>query len=135
MGKKRTHLALLGSGAVLFTVWGGMHFASAQTSSTATVNLDLSTYFGGSLNEHFRDVVMDAQGNMLGAGATTSPDYPVTPGTFQTSITPGTPVVPGGVQIDSMVTKFDDVGNVVWSSYLGGIGYDRAYAIETDANG
>ena len=36
---------------------------------------------------------------------------------------------------DVFVTKFDSTGKLIWSTLLGGPGYDRAYAVEVDAQG
>jgi hypothetical protein len=35
---------------------------------------------------------------------------------------------------DVFVSKFDQEGNLIWSSFLGGYNYDRAYAVEVGPN-
>jgi hypothetical protein len=88
--------------------------------------LQFSTYVGGSLYEHIRDVCADANGNVYIAGGTTSKDYPTTPGAYQRE---------HAGSFDIFVTKFDRSGKVVWSTLVGGKDYDRAYAIEVDSRG
>ena len=47
-------------------------------------DLAFSTYFGGSGGEGIRDVEADDQGNVYVAGTTGSPDFPTTPGAYDT---------------------------------------------------
>jgi hypothetical protein len=92
--------------------------------------LAFSTYLGGVGEDSIRDIAVDAQGNAYLTGGTTSPNFPVTPGAYDTTYNTG-----GTYQHDVFVTKLDPNGNIVWSTYLGGPNYDRAYAVELDSQG
>ncbi len=98
-------------------------------------SLDVSTYLGGSLFEHVRDVTTDSQGNIYIAGGTESANFPVTPGAYQTIHNPGNPDSSATYRFDAFVMKFRPDGSLVWSTFLGGRNYDRAYAIEVDSQG
>jgi hypothetical protein len=89
--------------------------------------LAYSTYLGGSSGDAVAGIAVDAQGFAYVAGTTTSGDFPTTPGSFQ-------PVSPGNY--NAYVAKLDPTGSaLVWSTYLGGSGYDGAAGIAVDAAG
>jgi Beta-propeller repeat len=69
---------------------------------------------------------VDAAGNAYVAGYTSSGDFPVTSGAFQTQA--------HGSE-DGFVLKLDASGNLAYSTYLGGSGRDFATAIAIDAGG
>jgi hypothetical protein len=94
-----------------------------------------SGYLGGSLYEQIRDITTDAAGNIYVTGGTLSEDFPVTFGAFQTEHNPGTPSNASIDPFDVFVTKMDPEGNIIWSTFLGGPNYDRAYAIRVDSAG
>jgi hypothetical protein len=89
-----------------------------------------STYLGGSGEEVFGgNVAVDVAGNAYIAGLTMSTDFPVL-NAFQ-----GALAGPFG-DMDAFVTKINSSGNaIVYSSYLGGSGYDFANAIAVDLSG
>jgi hypothetical protein len=101
----------------------------------ATMALDFSTYLGGSMFEHARDITTDSQGNVYVTGGTESANFPVTPGAYQTVHNPGTPSNTSISRFDVFVTKFSPTGQLLWSTFIGGPNYDRAYAIEVDSQG
>jgi uncharacterized protein (TIGR03437 family) len=68
----------------------------------------------------------DAGGFVVVAGRTTSPDFPVTPGTLQNGLR--------GAQ-NAFVSKLDPGGHVLFSTLLGGSGLDYPTALQTDATG
>ena len=60
-----------------------------------------STYLGGRLFDSGGGIAVDVQGNAYVTGTTRSPDFPTTPGAFQTTTTPG--------GFDAFVTKLNFV--------------------------
>jgi len=96
--------------------------------------LTYSTYLGGSNgDENARGIVTDAAGYIYVTGSTTSTNFPVTSGAFQTNA--GT-VDPSLGYSDAFVTKINPAGTaLVYSTYIGGSGDDDAAGIALDANG
>jgi hypothetical protein len=92
--------------------------------------LRFASYLGGASTDLIRDVVVDPQGNIYAAGSTLSPDFPTTTGVFQ-------PVFnqTAGNLSDAFITKFGPGGQVIWSTFLGGPGYERIYGMEVDELG
>ena len=102
--------------------------ARAQTASA--YSLDYSTFLGGSLFDRTAgDQVTDAQGNLYVAGNTLSPNFPATPGAFDTTFNDTS-----GAS-DAFVAKFSPSGQLLWSTYLGGPNRDELYGIEVDPLG
>ncbi len=102
------------------------------TVSAVSQNLTLSfsTYLGGSSEDTIRDVVVDAAGFIYVTGGTRSSDFPTTAGAYDRTLNTGSSLVH-----DVFVVKYSPAGSIVWSTLLGGPGYDRAYAIEVDQAG
>jgi hypothetical protein len=76
-----------------------------------------STYLGGSFEDLGSGIAVDAVGNAYVTGATSSVNFPTTPGAFQTAL--------GSAGIEQMenafVTKLNPAGSaLVYSTYLGG---------------
>jgi hypothetical protein len=92
-----------------------------------------ASFLGGSDDDQVRDVAVDKDGNMYATGGTASNDFPTTPGAFDRTHNDS----PNGTvpHYDVFVMKFDPAGHLLWSTFLGGPGYDRAYAIEVDDQG
>lgn len=88
--------------------------------------LTFSTYFGGSQADYLRDVVVDASGNVYVTGGTESADFTTTAGAHDRSF---------NGNHDVFVAKLTPGGALVWSTFLGGPNYDRAYAIELLGDG
>ncbi|MCZ6690932.1 MAG: SBBP repeat-containing protein [Planctomycetota bacterium] len=101
-----------------------------------------STYLGGFKSEIIRSVAVDADGSAYLTGFTTSDDFPITPGAFQTS---------HAGSWDAFVTKLDIIlvgpppgrgserirrsGRIVYSTYIGGAAQDDGVTIKVDSNG
>ncbi|MBI4580499.1 MAG: hypothetical protein HY718_12400 [Planctomycetes bacterium] len=86
--------------------------------------------------DHVRDVTTDTQGNVYLTGGTESADFAVTPGAYQTVHNRGLAPDNASIQaFDVFVVKLDPNGNRLWSTFLGGRNYDRAYAIEVAGDG
>ncbi len=100
---------------------------------TAT-GLVYATYLGGSGYDVPYAVTADASGDAFVTGTTNSPDFPVTPGAFQT--TQGSPVPLNNG--NAFVSKLNPTGTVlVYSTFLGGsppAGNDVGYGIAVDAS-
>jgi hypothetical protein len=73
-----------------------------------------STYLGGSRGENVRSLVLDSRDNAYLAGGTSSSNFP-TANAVQSTF--------GGGR-DIFVTKLDAIGAFVYSTYLGGSGFD-----------
>ena len=98
-----------------------------------------STYLGGSATDRGAGVAVDLLGMAYITGDAQSPDFPTTPGAFQS-------VDPGG-STTAFVAKFDTTQaglfSLVYSTYLGGsllsggvcCGADLAFAIAVDPDG
>lgn len=104
-----------------------------------------STYLGGSGNDGLNhpkqsggslvanygdemrgDVITDEAGNVYLSSVTASNDFPMING-FDNSFNNGT--------TDGLVIKLNsDLSSIVWSSYVGGSGFDAAYSIKFDNN-
>jgi hypothetical protein len=94
-----------------------------------------STYLGGSRSEALDfsinpccKIAVDGAGNAYVVGSTTSSDFPTTTGAFDTSF--------NGGSADAFVTKLNAAGSApVYSTYLGGSGFERGFGIAVDAAG
>jgi hypothetical protein len=91
-----------------------------------------STYLGGNGGaggspEQVNAIRVDSEGAAYVAGATTSTDFPVTPGAFQS--------VYNGAQ-DAFAAKLSVAGSsLVYSTYLGGASFDWATGLAVDSSG
>ena len=98
---------------------------------TATPTMIGSTYLGGGGGPGDYDITWatatDANGNVYIAGDSDVADFPVTANAFQK--------IYGNGGQDGFISKFDKNGNLLWSTYLGGSGWDGVYSLAVDANG
>lgn len=86
-----------------------------------------STYIGGTAVEFATHVAVDSGGSAYLVGSTSSTDYPVTAGAFDTS---------QNGAFDVFVTKVNAAGSaLVYSTFLGGSGFDSGSGIAVDAAG
>lgn len=103
-----------GAFQTIFTGGGDAYLTKFAPSGNTLV---FSTFLGGSTTTGSFGVAVDSSFNPYIAGFTDSPDFPTTPGAFQTTI--GT--VLGVPSINGFVTKFSVAGDsLVYSTYLGG---------------
>jgi hypothetical protein len=107
------------------TAGGGTFISKLNPAGT---QLLYSTCFGGSGNIA-ESMALDAAGHVyIGGGATTPGTLPVTAGAFQTTF--------GGSSYDIFVAKLNITTNVlVYATYIGGGGSERAFGIDVDATG
>src|SRR5579862_785482 len=86
-----------------------------------------STYLGGSSFDEGRGIALDSLGNAYVTGSTSSTNFPVTPGAFQTTN--------GGGLVDAFVTRLNPSGSaLVYSTYLGGSSFDVGAGIAVDSS-
>jgi hypothetical protein len=88
-----------------------------------------STYYGGNHGETSFGINVDANGNILVTGATTSDTGIATPGAYQTSLNDSYG------ENDCFLAKFSSNGSLIWSTYLGGKFEDYGYGVATDPSG
>ncbi|MBP7867516.1 MAG: SBBP repeat-containing protein [Acidobacteria bacterium] len=93
--------------------------------SSAGMQLLCTAILRGSGYEYVTDLVSDGDGNLYVAGSTNSPDFPVLHA-FQPSL---------GGYVDAFVTKLSPEGTLLWSTYLGGVNEDVAYALAFGPDG
>jgi hypothetical protein len=86
-----------------------------------------STLLGGAGDDYGQAIAVDSTGNVYVGGYTFSSDFP-TPGGFQPA--------PGASLPDGFVSKLNSTGTtLLWSSYLGGNGFDQVLGIAVDSTG
>jgi hypothetical protein len=110
---------------------GGSSFVTKLNASGSA--LVYSTFLGGSSGEVGSGIAVDFSGDAYVAGGTSSRDFPITPGAFQTTCGGGSNNCGYG---DAFVTQLNSTGSaLVYSTYLGGSLIDDANSITTDASG
>ena len=93
--------------------------------------LSFSTFLGGSSGNAANAIAVDSAGSSYVTGWTTSINFPVTAGVYQT-----TNHGAASQSATAFVTKLDPTGTaLVYSTYLGGSGGDVGDAIAADAEG
>jgi len=85
-----------------------------------------STYLGGNDDDYGAGIALDGAGNAYIAGSTLSTNFPTR--------NPIQPALSG--VIDAFVTEINSAGSLlVYSTYLGGSGWDQAFGVAADATG
>lgn len=84
-----------------------------------------ATYYGGALDDGFRDLEFTPDNDLVAAGHTYSALNIATTGAHQTSV--------AGDE-DGMLVKFDDQGNRLWATYFGGINRERTWSCSIDGS-
>jgi len=106
-----------------------------------------ATWISGTLGDNVAAAAVDDAGNVTVAGATSSRDYPATPGAYQainfathpprdttSRFGPGGP--PLELPVTGYVTKLNSTGaGLIFSTYLGGSSMDSISSIATDSAG
>src|SRR5262249_36039014 len=90
----------------------------------SSLQTNYATYLGGSSADKVIDVTTDATGNTFVTGWTSSPNFPTTPGAYETTLSPD------GSRA-AFVAKFDPNGNLLWSTEIDGA---AGFAIAVDAS-
>jgi hypothetical protein len=110
---------------------GGNNDAFVTKMNPSGTALVYSTYLGGGAVQNATDdwgqgIAVDAAGAAYVVGATYSPDFPLTPGAFNTPKS----------GLDTFVTKFAPAGSSVeYSARIGGGSRDNAWAVAVDSAG
>jgi hypothetical protein len=106
---------------------GGLDAFVLKLNSTGTA-LTYSTFLGGAGQEAGAGIAVDGSGNAYVSGNTSSAGFPATAGGFDT--------VHNG-SFDAFVTKLNPAGSapLVYSTFLGGGGEDRAYGLDLGPTG
>jgi hypothetical protein len=123
------------------TLVAGNYIASPNTPKTVGIQLaaydhtkpvvidpvlSYATYLGGSDNDQGFAIAVDSSGAAVVTGRTKSPNFPTLNATF--------PAL-NGTQFDAFVTKFNPVGAMVYSTYLGGGAGEDGNGIAVDGTG
>jgi hypothetical protein len=94
--------------------------ARLDPAASGAASLVFATYLGGAADDQAFGIARDATGGLYVTGRTLSPDFPMA-GAYQAS---------NGGDYDGFVTKLDAAAAaLVYSTYLGGSGYDDGYGI------
>ncbi|MBI3014117.1 MAG: SBBP repeat-containing protein [Candidatus Tectomicrobia bacterium] len=117
-----------GEGQSKGTIRIGFEVAAYDASKPLVIDpvLSYSTYLGGTGADFGNGIAVDSSGNMYVTGYTASANFPT-----------ANPVPPGlnAGGYDAFVTKLSATGALVYSTYLGGSGDDRANGIAVDGVG
>jgi hypothetical protein len=96
--------------------------------SSSGDSLVYSTYLGGNVVQAGMHIAVDSSGNSYVTGYTLSTDFPIQ--------NPYQAYKDSSIYPDAFVTKFSPSGNsLVYSTYLGGNGYEIGYGIAVDGSG
>ena len=114
--------------APLFGSYAGAGDAFITKINPSGSSLVYSTYLGGSLRDGSHGViVVDNSGNAYISGGTESNDFPTASALYESY---------AGGSSDAFITKIDASGSsLVYSTYLGGSGYDRVNGLAVDTEG
>ena len=109
---------------------GGIDTFVFKLNRTGTA-LVYSTYLGGSATEYPFGISVDSKGEAYEVGNTGSNNFPVTASTAYQKTCPSCSNYPA-----VFLTKFSTAGNtILYSTYLGGSGDNRAFGITLDSTG
>lgn len=115
------------------TTWGGggtsISDIVVSKFSTNGTSLVYSTYVGGNKSECPHSLIVDGNDNLIIFGTTSSGNYPVTSGAYNTSFNGGVNMSASGINYSSgadiIITKLNSTGTaLIGSTYVGGSGND-----------
>jgi len=104
----------------------GMASSTAANQFVPALGPTFITYFGGSNFEDATKVAFDNEGNTILIGQTQSNNLNTTENAFQPD--------EGGGDWDAFIAKFSPMGELLFSSYLGGTGYEHITSVNVDSN-
>ena len=109
----------------------GSGYVCKLTADAST--LSWSTFLGGSQFDHIFGLKVDGESNVVVVGTTRSPDFPVTPGAFQSQFHRDPT---SNMYGDSFVTYLrSDGSSAIYSTLVGGRWPDAANDVHVDASG
>ena len=109
-------------------IYGGNEDAFVAKLNPTGSALVYSTYLGGSGLDQGNGIAVDSSGNAYVTGYTGSTDFP--------TMTPLQPANSSGGDYDAFVAKLNPTGSaLVYSTYLGGSGWDFGQGIAVDSSG
>ncbi len=115
-------------GGFVKTASGDVSFAADYDHAQPLIidpSIQFSGYFGGTSQDNITALAVNSSFNLLAAGWTISPDLPASHGA-RTAISGG---------VDAFVASFSPVGGqLLYCTYLGGAGDDRAFGIAVDSS-
>jgi hypothetical protein len=121
------------AGVVQPTYAGGPADGFVTVVAADGASLEWSTFLGGSDNDHYWRVAVDAAGDVYVGGQSNSSDYPVTPGAFDTT---QNDVPPFTVVGDAVVSRLSSDGSTLrWATYVGGPRNDHVHGLEVAPDG
>ncbi len=94
--------------------------ASNGNNQTQISSISWLTYLGGNSAEDLFGISLTNTNGVVVTGRTGSLNFPTTPGAMQDTLTLG---------YDAIITRFDSIGNCIWSTYYGGTNFDGANQI------
>jgi len=105
----------------------GLYDAFVAKLSADGASLLWSTYLGSSGDDQAYGLALDSSANPVVTGITWSPNFPATPGRYDTTFNGGE---------DAFVTKLSaDGASLLWATFLGGADDDRGYTLALDGAG
>ncbi len=130
---KKNHIKVLLVFTILSIVFGGYLHVFNLESHIKTPNLSqtpppsfFSTYFGGSSQDVATDIEVGVDGSYYVVGYTESTDYPTSNALLSSH---------QGSTYDAFITKFNPDFSISYSTYLGGFGNDRIFAVAVNEHG
>ena len=110
--------------AIQSTTGGGYDAFVAKINTSGTTLL-YSTYLGGGSSDSANAIAVDSSGNAYVAGNTSSTNFPTVNAIQSTA----------GGSYDAFIAKINASGfALLYSTYLGGAGYDQALAVAVDSS-
>jgi hypothetical protein len=108
------------------SVFGGLADIFVTKLNPNGSEITYSTYLGGRENDPGLGIAVDPAGNAYVTGWTNSTNFPVRQ-PLQSEL--------AGSSGDAIVAKFNPMGSLIYSTFLGGDNFDRGLSIAADASG